>query len=79
MIKSTIECLRCRTVMEQGYVMDRGHGSTPAGVATWVSGVAEQSWWTGLKLKGRDQVPLETFLCRNCGYVEFRSANRLHD
>jgi len=79
MTTSKIECLRCRAVMEKGFVMDRGHGGAPAGVATWVSGVAERSWWTGLKLKGRDQVPLDTFLCRKCGYVEFRSANRLHD
>jgi hypothetical protein len=65
--------------MEQGYVMDRGHGNTAAGVATWVSGIAERSWWTGLKLKGREQVPLDTFLCRKCGYIEFRSARRLRD
>jgi hypothetical protein len=79
MMMSKIECLRCRTVMEQGFVMDRGQSSAPVAVATWVSGVPERSWWTGLKTKGRDQVELDSFLCRKCGYVEFRATTRLHD
>lgn len=65
--------------MEQGFVVDRGRGNAPVAVATWVSGIPERSWIAGIKTKGRDQIELDSFLCRKCGYVEFRSARRLRD
>ena len=79
MTSSKIECLRCHTIMEQGFVMDRGPGNVPTAVATWVSGIPERSWIAGFKTKGRDQVELDTFLCRKCGYVEFRATTRVND
>jgi hypothetical protein len=60
--------------MEKGFVVDRGSGNWAMAVATWVSGTPETSWLKGLKTKGRDQVTLDSYLCRKCGYVEFRVA-----
>ena len=59
--------------MEEGFVLDRGHGSVAMDVATWVSGAPESSFFSGIKTKGRDMFRLSAFLCRNCGYVEFRA------
>lgn len=59
--------------MEEGFVIDRGHGNAPADVATWVSGTPESSWLGRIKTKGHDMFHLATFLCRKCGYVEFRA------
>jgi hypothetical protein len=59
--------------MEEGFVLDRGQGNAAIDVATWVSGTPESSFFSGIKTKGRDQFRLSAFLCRNCGYVEFRA------
>ncbi len=58
--------------MEEGFVLDRGHGDAAADVATWVSGAPESNWVGHIKTKGHEQLRLTTYLCRKCGYVEFR-------
>jgi hypothetical protein len=79
MTYSNVECLRCRAIMEEGFVIDRGSGNIPMAVATWISGAPQSSWISGMKTKGRDQVKLATYLCRKCGYVEFRAAPAVQD
>ena len=74
MTSSNVECLRCRAVMEQGFVVDRGSSNLPAAASTWVSGLPELKWLTGVKTEGRKQVSLASYLCGKCGYVEFRAA-----
>lgn len=66
-----LNCLRCRTIMEEGYVRDRGHheGVEPA---TWVEGVPEKRWY-GIKTKGHDMVPITAWRCPACGYLELRA------
>ena len=59
--------------MEEGFVLDRGHGNAAMDVATWVGGTPESSFFGGIKTKGHEMVRLSAFLCRNCGYVEFRA------
>jgi hypothetical protein len=73
MSDSNLDCLRCHATMEQGFVVDRGHGNSPADVATWVSGAPEKSWTGSIKTKGHELRRLTTFLCQKCGYVEFRA------
>ena len=73
MTPASTECLRCHANMEEGFVLDRSHGGV-MDVATWVSGTPESSFFSGgIKTKGRDMFRLSAFLCRNCGYVEFRA------
>ena len=45
-------------------------------VATWVSGSAEKSFWTGVKLSGRAKFEVSTLRCTGCGYLE-SFANKL--
>ena len=64
-----LECPRCRGEMEAGYVMDRGDYNMPS-VPQWVEGTPEKSVWTGLKTKNRDVLPVTTYRCERCGYLE---------
>jgi hypothetical protein len=66
---ASLACLRCNGPMEQGYVPDRGD-SYLAGIQAWVAGEPEKSAWTGIKLKGRQLIPVTTFRCTRCGYLE---------
>ena len=54
--------------MEPGYGLDEGYGKR--GPGKWIEGAPEFSMWTGLKLRGRQQIEVATYRCRNCGYLE---------
>lgn len=54
--------------MVRGYQVDQGYGSMS--VPKWVEGEPERSYWVGLKLKGRTQLPVTTYRCGRCGYLE---------
>lgn len=62
-------CLRCGGPMEQGFVADKAHYSVPE-VQKWVEGAPERSFWTGLKMKGREVLPVVTLRCDRCGCLE---------
>ena len=63
-----IECIRCHARMEIGFLID----ATQNGFLqqSWCSGIPTRSFWTGLKLKKRDVVPVVTHRCPNCGFLE---------
>lgn len=61
-------CLKCGSSMTEGFVVDNGYGTKT--VSTWVEGAPVNSFWTGLKLRGRRQVPIQTWRCGRCGYLE---------
>ena len=67
-IKEDPKCPKCRTEMELGFVLDQMYGEGDQ--STWIDGVPERSFWTGVKLKGRQQHPVTTFRCPSCGYLE---------
>jgi hypothetical protein len=55
--------------MEEGFVLDYTHGARVQ--SEWVQGAPEKSrWGTGVKLKGRLKVPVATYRCTKCGYLE---------
>lgn len=64
-----LECMRCGGPMEQGFVADKAHYSLPE-TQNWVEGAPEKSFWTGLKMKDRDILPVSTFRCEKCGLLE---------
>jgi hypothetical protein len=55
--------------MEQGFVADKAHYSVPE-TQNWVEGVPERTFWSGIKLKGKEVLAVMTFRCENCGYLE---------
>ena len=60
---------KCRQRMEPGFVVDRGHRSSPA-TQVWVEGEPRKSFWSGLSLKGRAKHAVRTFRCARCGFLE---------
>jgi hypothetical protein len=55
--------------MVTGYAVDVGYGSSV--VPKWVEGEPVSSFWSsGLKLRGKDQLPITTYRCHRCGYLE---------
>ena len=55
--------------MQRGFLLESKHQDWP-GPTEWVSGAPERSIWTGLKLKGRDVIPITVFRCERCGFLE---------
>jgi hypothetical protein len=54
--------------MEQGFLLELKDGNQKA-VTEWIEGVAEKAWY-GLKIKGRNRLPVETWRCGRCHYLE---------
>jgi hypothetical protein len=66
-LNSARVCVKCGGEMEEGFLLDSTYGRLQS---EWVEGAPEQSGWTGIKLKGKKQLPLVTFRCARCGYLE---------
>ena len=61
-------CAKCGGAMTAGYILDDAyHGKK---VANWVEGEPERSMWTGLKTGDRMVIPVTTWRCDRCGYLE---------
>jgi len=61
-------CPKCQGEMEQGFVIDDTYGARI--VSHWSSGQPKKSFWTGAILPGDKQIPIGTFRCKDCGYLE---------
>jgi hypothetical protein len=62
------DCPKCGRVMEPGFLLDMTHGGMTQ--TSWVQGAPEKSFWTGIRIKGRTKLPVKTFRCTHCGYLE---------
>ena len=55
--------------MESGWVPDNTHAGLQQ--ENWCPGEPQPSFWTGLKAEKKEIViPVTTFRCPNCGYLE---------
>jgi hypothetical protein len=66
---ASLTCPRCQGHMDEGVTLDRIHRGMNT-VTQWIEGAPEKSFWTGLKMKGKEQFPVKTFRCERCGYLE---------
>jgi DNA-directed RNA polymerase subunit RPC12/RpoP len=64
-----LACPRCSSSLEPGVLLDKGDNNRPNTVE-WLKGTAEYSFWTGIKKKGREVLPVRTYRCERCGYLE---------
>jgi hypothetical protein len=67
MVQRNTVCPKCQAKMETGLIPDEGYSHTF--MSKWVAGIAQTGFF-GLKLKGRRQVPIATYRCTACGYLE---------
>lgn len=65
--EATQICPKCNGTMDQGFVVDNSH--LGLGVSHWAQGLPRWSFWTGIK-KPQEQLPIRTFRCSVCGYLE---------
>jgi hypothetical protein len=60
-----IACPKCKAAMQEGFPIDRG-GPT---VGEWVEGPREYGW-LGLRWMRKRRLPITTYRCPACGYLE---------
>jgi hypothetical protein len=65
-------CPKCRAAMEPGLVLDQTYGAMTQ--SAWIAGAPEPSFWTGLKVSGKAQLPVTTYRCTGCGFLEAYAA-----
>jgi hypothetical protein len=54
--------------MVQGFIVDFTYGGRM--VSSWVEGEPEKSFWTGTKVPIESTIPVGTFRCSGCGFLE---------
>lgn len=64
-----IHCPKCNGDMVQGFIFDREHGGVRR-VINWVEGAPEKTFWTLTKVPAEKCVPVATFRCSVCGFLE---------
>jgi hypothetical protein len=65
-----MRCPKCSGDMEPGFIVDRAHANLNR-QAAWVEGVATAGFWPdSVKMRGREALPVTTFRCHRCGYLE---------
>jgi hypothetical protein len=63
-------CPKCSGHMETGFLIERAGGNSDRQVR-WVDGEpTPESWFSGVKLEGREPARVTTFRCEGCGYLE---------
>ena len=67
-MKQPTQCPKCQSPMEEGFVVDRKKAASVP--ATWIAGPPENSFWTGVKMRGRRQRQIASYRCVQCGYLE---------
>lgn len=63
-------CPDCKVPMDSGFIVDFTYGTDASEQASWAKGPAERSSWTGLKLGGKERLPILTFRCPECGQLK---------
>jgi hypothetical protein len=61
-------CPKCQGHMDPGFVVDNTYGGRI--VTHWAPGRPEKSFWTMTKRPRGEQIPIGTFRCQSCGYLE---------
>jgi hypothetical protein len=62
-------CAKCQGSMEPGFVLDRNYDRSEQN--TWVDGAPEPSVWLGgVKTRKKEKIPIATYRCTTCGYLE---------
>ena len=65
-------CPKCTGHMEPGFIVDQAPGGANL-QSKWVEGPPTPSFWTTrgrVNMQGRELVPVTTFRCDRCGYLE---------
>src|SRR5205809_665268 len=68
-VNSPQQCPKCGGGMEQGFMIDDlGHASRL--VSHWAAGAPVKSFWAGIQLAEDTLLPIGTYRCASCGFLE---------
>ena len=62
-------CPKCGGDMAQGFIVDH-HAGGKRLVSNWVEGAPEKSFWHRTNVPAEKCVPVGTFRCSGCGFLE---------
>lgn len=63
-------CPKCSGRMESGFMIERRGGAVDQQVR-WVEGEpVPRFFFSGVRLEGREPMPVTTYRCDGCGYLE---------
>jgi hypothetical protein len=68
MNQSNLNCPKCNSEMDEGFIVDHGYGVIKP--SDWVEGEPVKSFWTGTKISGKKQYAVRTMRCVRCGFLE---------
>lgn len=68
-------CPKCDGEMQQGFLLDSADGGARL-VSRWVEGPPQKSFWLGTKVNLEDAIPIGTFRCKSCGFLESYAQRR---
>ncbi len=63
-----VTCPKCGRTMVQGFVPDLNYQAV--GISVWVEGPPQKSFWSGTDARWERSIPIATFRCSGCGYLE---------
>ena len=61
-------CPKCGGAMEQGFINDSTYGGRV--VSHWSAGAPRKSFWRGITTSDGKPIPIGTFACSACGFLE---------
>jgi len=67
-------CGKCGGRLIRGSVLNRDSNGGKS-LCSWVEGVPERSVWTGLRTKGVEVLPIASYRCQRCGFLEHYAVN----
>ena len=68
MSEGKTQCPKCNGEMVQGFLFE--YDGPARWVTTWVEGAPEKSWFWSVKVPKEKCVPVGTFRCSVCGFLE---------
>ena len=60
-------CPKCQSIMAEGFVAAEKYGMPT--VSSWIEGAPRKGWWGDVKTSGKP-IPIATWRCQRCGYLE---------
>jgi hypothetical protein len=64
-------CPKCDIQLQEGFLLSRTRKERIA--ADWVDGKPVRSFWRGLNLSGRTRLPVASWRCPRCGFLELHA------
>ena len=74
MPKTNGKCLRCEGKMEDGFLLDEGHGRRWS--LRWVAGLPVRAFFTGVKVRDKRRHRVEADRCCDCGWLDLYAIKR---